>query len=60
MRTKKNLKIRNYKIAVLYQNDKCVPFIKLTGKWLEENNFKVGDRIKVSLGKDILLITKEN
>ena len=53
-------KIKNYTISSLYKNDKRVPTVKLTGKWLEDNGFKIGDKIKVSSSKDILLIVRES
>lgn len=53
-------KIKNHKISYLYQNNKYVPFIKLTGKWLEENGFNIGDKVKISLSKGMLLLVKED
>ena len=53
-------KIKTYKVSSIYQNDKEKPFIKITGKWLENLGFNVGNTFKVYQGKDILLIVKEN
>lgn len=53
-------KIKNIKITYLYQNDKYVPCIKLTGKWLEQNGFNINDKVKISTSNGILLIVKEN
>ena len=53
-------KIKTYKVSSIYQNDKERPFIKITGKWLEDLGFNVGNTFKVYQGKDILLIVKEN
>ena len=53
-------KIRNIKITYLYQNNKYIPCIKLTGKWLEENSFSINDKVKISICNGILLIVKEN
>lgn len=53
-------KTKTYKVSSIYQNDKERPFIKITGKWLEDLGFNVGNTFKVYQGKDILLIVKEN
>ena len=49
-----------YKVSSIYQNDKERPYIKITGKWLQEIGFNIGNTFKVYQGKDILLIVKEN
>lgn len=51
-------KNKKYKIGELYQYNKFVPVIKITGKWLESYNFKTGDTINVSIDNDTLIITK--
>ena len=53
-------KTRTYKVSSIYQNDKERPYIKITGKWLEDLGFNIGNTFKVYQGKDILLIVKEN
>lgn len=37
-----------------------VPYIKLTGKWLQELGFNVGDTIQIVKGKDIIILMKPN
>ena len=34
--------------------------IKITGKWLQDIGFNIGNKFKVYQGKDILLIVKDN
>jgi len=34
------------------------PFIRLTGKWLEEKGFNKGDKIRLFYDNDILVLTK--
>ncbi len=51
-------KVKTYKIGELYQNKKYVPVIKITGKWLEKYNLKIGDTIKLVADNDTLIITK--
>ena len=53
-------KTKTYKVSSIYQNDKERPYIKITGKWLQEIGFNIGNTFKVYQGKDILLIVKEN
>lgn len=52
-------KIKNLKITYLYQNNKYVPFIKLSGKWLEQSGFNINDKVKVSISNGMLLVVKE-
>ena len=51
-------KTKKYKIGELYQYNKFVPVIKITGKWLENYNFKIGDTINISIDNNTLIITK--
>ena len=34
------------------------PFIRLTGKWLENNGFNKGDKIRLFYDKEILVLVK--
>lgn len=49
---------KTYKIGEIYQNEKCVPSIRLNGKWLQELNFCIGEQVVVYQDKDMLVITK--
>lgn len=53
------MKEKTYKISRLYQKNTPVPYIRLIGKWLQVNGFDIGDKIKITTAKDILLITKK-
>lgn len=53
-------KVKTYTVAYHLANNEERPFIKLSGKWLEKLGFKVGSKLKVYEGKDILLLVKEN
>ncbi|MHB8061187.1 MAG: SymE family type I addiction module toxin [Ruminiclostridium sp.] len=37
-------------------NSKQVPFIRLSGKWLQEQGFNIGDRIHVRIKRGKILI----
>lgn len=52
-------KTKTYKVSSIYQNNKERPYIKITGKWLQEIGFNIGNTFKVYQGKDVLLIVKE-
>ena len=49
---------KTYKIGEIYQNEKCVPSIRLNGKWLQDLNFCIGEQVIVYQDKDMLVITK--
>ena len=49
---------KTYKIGEMYQNEKCVPTLRLNGKWLEALNFYIGERVIVYQSEDMLVITK--
>ena len=49
---------KTYKVGEIYQNEKCVPSIRLNGKWLEELNFCIGEQVVVYQNKDMLVIKK--
>ena len=53
-------KVKTYTVAYQLANNEERPSIKLSGKWLEKLGFKVGSKLKVYEGKDILLLVKEN
>ena len=35
-----------------------VPMIRLTGKWLIQNGFNIGDKLKFINGKNMIILTK--
>ena len=51
--------IKTRKVCYLpnYKNDN-IPCIKLTGKWLEEIGFNVGDTINLIEDNDIIILMK--
>ena len=55
-----NNKTKTYTVSSIYQNNQDRPYIKITGKWLQDIGFNIGNKFKVYQGKDILLIVKDN
>ncbi len=53
-------KIKTCTVAYHLTNNELRPFIKLSGKWLDKLGFKVGCKLKVYEGKEMLLLVKEN
>ena len=55
---------RNYKVYRKFRQLSSsvveVPQIKLEGKWLEDANIKIGDKIVVSYTKNKLILHKED
>ena len=39
-------------------SDAKIPWIKITGKWLKEYGFDVGDKLQVLECKNMLILTK--
>jgi len=52
--------LKRLKVIDLYSNKKFVPFIKLSGKWLAENGFVIGDYVEVITSEEGILIKKSN
>lgn len=48
------------KVYCIYQGDKYHSQIRLSGAWLEELGFQVGDKINVACEGGKLVITKAN
>ncbi len=48
------------KVSRTYQSDKCVPFIRMRGKWLEQAGFEIDSKIKVMVDYGKLTIMQEN
>ena len=46
--------LKTYTISSLYDK----PCIKLTGKWLEKNDFKIGDKVQLHNDNGILVLVK--
>ncbi len=52
------MKKKTYKIGRTYQNNQTTPVIRLSGKWLESNNFHIGDNIVLYENQNFLIISK--
>lgn len=50
-------KKRSYTISYLPSNYET-PYIKITGKWLIERGFNIGDKIELLETKNMLILTK--
>ncbi|GEM_PF-3093452 len=50
--------IRKITIAKKWQGNKPVSAINLSGIWLQENNFNIGERVRVEVFRDEIRIKK--
>lgn len=48
------------KICYLYQGNRYVPFIRISGKYLVDYDLNIGDRIELTLSKGEIRINKLN
>ena len=53
-----DMKTRKNKISYVYQNDIKYPSIKISGKWLKELNFNIGDEFKIFSCNGIIMLVK--
>ena len=51
---------RKRKIYYIYQGRKCVPFIRISGKYLNDCDLNIGDSIELTLSKGEITIHKIN
>ena len=51
---------RTRKIYYIYQGRSCVPFIRISGKYLSAYDLNIGDRIELTLSKGEITIHKIN
>ena len=52
------MKKKTYSVSYLTSNAE-IPFIRLTGKWLIEKGFNVGDKLELLESKNMLILTKK-
>ena len=51
---------RTRKIYYTHQGKSCVPFIRISGKYLSDYDLNIGDRIELTLSKGEITIHKIN
>jgi hypothetical protein len=51
---------RTRKIYYIHQGRSCVPFIRISGKYLSAYDLNIGDRIELTLSKGEITIHKIN
>ena len=47
---------RTYKVHSLFDG---TPIVKLTGKWLKDKGFNVGEQLQLIEGKNMIILTKK-
>jgi len=47
---------RRLKVYSKHRSDKEVPELRLIGRWLEASGFKIGDRVKITVKNQELII----
>ncbi len=51
---------KKLKICYLWQKEKQVPKINLSGDWLQNAGFEIGKSVKVEVKANKIIITNEN
>ncbi|MBB3342457.1 hypothetical protein FHW73_000308 [Luteimonas sp. RC10] len=47
----------HYGVRDRYKGDDEVPYLRLSGLWLEALGFNVGTRLRITAGKGVLMLT---
>ncbi len=48
------------KISYLFSNKKAVPKINISGQWLKNAGFEIGQSVKIEVVKNQIIIKNEN
>ena len=54
------MNFRNLKIAYLWQGKKQVPKINISGIWLKNAGFEIGQNIKIAISNNQIIITNDD
>lgn len=54
------MSFKNLKICYLWQGKKQVPKINISGDWLKNAGFEIGENVKVEIRNKQLIISNEN
>jgi len=53
------MNFRKLKIGYLFTNKKPVPKINISGKWVQEAGFQIGEDVKITVAKNQIIITNK-
>lgn len=54
------MSFRKLKISYLWQNKKQVPKINISGIWLKNAGFEIGQNVKVEISNNQIIIKNDN
>ncbi len=52
------MKFKTYTVTGITQNDKIVPFIRLSGNWIQKLGIGINDKLILYSGEDTIVLTK--
>ena len=55
-----SINFKKLKICYLWQGKKQVPKLNISGEWLKNAGFEIGQNIKIAISNNQIIITNDN